>query len=480
MSTSTSTKKQSAVFTALMLSLPLILLALLAYYRPFWGIMDDKTNLAIIDDMGREGVMPVLWKLANIDLFEHGRLRSLYFAMVAMIYLPAGESSVTAYSINVVFLSAIFFVSAFAFWHAAKDAYSVSRRHLFLFAFVMLCFAFPWTIHAIRAPSVHEKIVLLFAGFVLLAQYRLTRAPLAAWALVVAFTLAWAVQTKETIALFFPLFLAAQLHLDHSLKSYKRTGLLLLYLLAAAVLIKWAGTHGTYKAAYGMERAMATLTQSRSLYVFLALSAAATITAWLDFHRHRSFTRLLLALSFPAGLALFLVLMLPWGIGGYLNCSATLFVVMCLIGVGKFAFDRVPALRAAPMPALAGTAYAAAIATVFFGMNSDYSAYSDFRRVIFSEGIAQAAREGRTLWMPCNEGASTMEVYLLRFRGITLPTRIPDPVGSMGPGEYWVTSPGKCSDGQDVSSWVAKGEAEMVVAPSRPSGFSLVRRLRAP
>lgn len=473
-------KNQRALYVAALLSLPLLALALLFYYRPFWGVMDDSTNLYIADDMRREGVLPIWWKLTVIDLFDHGRLRALYFAMVALIYVPGGTSSVVAFGINIVFLFGIFLFSAAAFWYAARDAFALSRRNAFYFAFITLCFAYPWTVHAIRAPSVQEKIVLLLAAIVLLVQYKFERLALGRWAFLVGLAVATSLQTKETIALFFPLFLAVQLHLDHPKRYYVRTGILLLFLLLSSGLLKWAGTHGTYKLSYGMERALLTLANSKSLYLFLLLALAAGSASVIDYLRHKNLTRLFLALSFPVGLLLFIVLMLPWGLGGYLNCSAILFVVMCLIGLFKFSRDRFTALMRVPLKVFAGLTYCSAILVTFVLLSADYSTYADFRRVLFSDAVAAMAQNGNTLWMPCAEGAGTVEHYLKRFRGLKVNTLTPEGSVPMEAGQFWLTSPGNCSNEHSMSEWIERGEAETLVAPQRKGGYTLVRRLKAP
>lgn len=477
-----SSKIQSRLYGALTFSLPLIVLALLLYHRPFWGHMDDNANLLIAEQMRTDGIFSTWWNHSMIDLFDHGRLRSIYFATIAIIYLPAGSSSVTAFAINIVFLSAILYFAAVAFWSCARDAYGLTQRRAFIFAFVALSFAYPWTVYAIRAPSVQEKIVLLFAALVLWVQYHFSGKSYGVWASFTVLSLLVSVQTKETIALFFPLFLAAQLHLDFPKRSYVRTASLLTLLLALASLIKWAGTHGTYKAAYGMERAAQTLVNSKSLYVFFLLALAAGSVALLDYFRHKSVTRFFLALSSPVGLLLFLGLMIPWGLGGYLNCSATVFVVMCVIGLFKYARSRLVFLRKQSLLVYAAFAYVAACLVFFTRLNADYSTYADLRRVLFSPELSSAAEKGKTLWMPCAEGAYTIEHYMLRFRGIKLATRMPNdnPVLAMNADQYWLTSPGNCSGEQNVSDWIARGEAETLIAPHYKGGYTLVRRIKAP
>jgi len=474
--------RKNKFYIALALTLPLLCLAMLFYFRPFWGLMDDSTNLTIVDSMNKEGVLPVWWKLSTTDLFSHGRLRGLYFATIALIYLPAGASSVTAFTLNIIFLSAIFFFAAAAFWHSARAAFDLKTRHAFLLAFVSLSFAYPWTVYAIRAPSVQEKIVLLFAALTLWVQYRCDRNSLLIWAACTSLALAVSVNTKETIALFFPIFLAAQLELDSARRNYRRTMLLLVFLLALTLMIKWAGTHGTYKAAYGMDRALQTLRQSKSLYLFLALAFGAGLASLLDFASHKNFPRFAVAASFPIGLLLFLVLMIPWGLGGYLNCSATVFVVMCLIGISNFLGRRIAFFRALSPRMYLGAAYLAAVTVLFIRLRPDYSAYADLRNVLFSPQIDAVADQGKTLWMPCNEGAGTVEHYLQRFRGLRLITRMPgtNPTLAFSAGQYWLSSPGNCSGAENIGDWISRGEAETVIAPGLKGGYTLVRRLKAP
>ena len=82
-----SPTRERRALTVAALSLPLIIFALLLLYRPFWGQMDDSTNIVLVSEMRARGIFPVWWELAYTDLFSHGRMRALYYATVPLIYM---------------------------------------------------------------------------------------------------------------------------------------------------------------------------------------------------------------------------------------------------------------------------------------------------------------------------------------------------------------------------------------------------------
>ncbi|HEY8277980.1 MAG TPA: hypothetical protein VIH99_00060 [Bdellovibrionota bacterium] len=459
------------------LGLPLLVLAMLFYFRPFWGLMDDGVNVFLVEKMRSEGIFRIWWDMSMYDIFQQGRMRLMYFLMVPVIYMPAAGSSVVAFAINIVWVCLTFAFVAAASWPSLSYAYGLKNKAFAVFLFFVLCFAYPWTMHAFRAPSVHEKLVIFFAGLVLAAQYsKFASRSLPHWLGVMVPSLVLALNTKEQIALYFPIFLAAQVHVDSQKKNYRRTALLLFLLLASAGVIKWVGTHGTYKSAYGLERAKITLRNSKSLYLFLALAFSAQAAAFVDFLKHRKWPRLLLASSYPAGLVLFVLLMLPWGMGGYLNCAATIFVVACAIALGKFARTHWRAFGRLPLKFLGASAYGLAVLVTVVTVAPDLSAYADLRRIFESREIEEVAASGKTLWMPCSEGAGTMQTYWKEFRGVDLKVRVPADPSSMRAGEYWLGSFPRCTNGEDFAQWVAKGEAVAMVAPAAKGGFMLLKR----
>src|SRR5262245_60533176 len=102
--------------------------------------MDDNANLFLAQRMRVEGIFPVLRERIFDYIFTSGRLRVLYFVMVAAIYLPAGGSSVAALAMNIVLVAVSFFFAAAAAWNSISYGYGLKDKRFNTSFFFILCF----------------------------------------------------------------------------------------------------------------------------------------------------------------------------------------------------------------------------------------------------------------------------------------------------------------------------------------------------
>lgn len=453
--------------------LPILVFALIFYYRPFWGLMDDAVNIGMARTMKEQGFLTVWWSESMSDLFGNGRLRFLYPAMIGLLYAPAGANSLVTFSANALLVCASFVFLAFVYARSAASIYRTRSHFAFALSFFLFCFAYPWTQYLFLAPSVQEKLVLLFSGIVVAALYMSRNAKNdLLWLASLALPLLLALNTKEQIVLFFPLFLAIQFQAGRPDKRGKRLFLLLLLLLASTALLWWAGKHGSYKARYGLESALVNLRKSKSVWLFLGLGFMAELAALQEhLRRTRDLPRFLHASTYPAGLVLFVLIMLPWGMGFYLNAAALIFCFFCLYGIAQAALPQ------GWLEAYAKVFLIPAALLGVAGMAPGFSAYGDLGRLLSSGELKVAAENQRELNIPCQEGAERIQQYAKWFHGLDLVVKVPLASSAeevLGQGGLWITSPLRCTNGVDFLSLAEQSRAKVLFRGRYASGFHLI------
>lgn len=454
--------------------MPALIFGLIVFYRPFWGLMDDAVNISTVRKMKELGFWAIWQQETASDLFGSGRMRGLYQGMVWAIYGPGGENSLVAFLLNAALVCGVFFVLSLAFSRSASMIFKLRGRFDFAVIFFLFCFAYPWSRYFFLAPSLQEKLVLLFSGILLLALYaaRNVKSDLW-WSIGILLPLLFALNSKEQIALFFPLLLAFQLHLGAPEKKWRRIIVLLFFLVASAILIKWAGSHGDYKDRYGLEAAVINLKKSKTVWLFLTLGFLGIFVSVMRWWKERDLLLFLHRMAYPAGLILNVMIMLPWGLGHYLNTVSLVFFFFCLF----LLWDWIAKDYAAGKLTTIFSA-TTAVAVTFLLTGPTISAYGDLGKIISSAPFREIAQQNRIFHIPCQEGAERIEQYADWFQGLDIAVLVDQevaPDSNPDVSGIWMFSPSRCTNGFDFGRVGEAGRLEYLFRGRYPSGFHLVR-----
>lgn len=413
--------------------------------------MDDGGNIELVREMRAHGLWNISWNWFVTDIYMDGRLRLLNPFMMALLYMPAGSHSEALFFFNDSFVFLILIACAFSFYLSVKTMFpNISRREFFAF-FLITSFAYPWTHYFFFCPSITEKLVLLFAAM-LLATLHFLRDMKSHWKWLACFVplFSLALNTKEEIVFFFPLFLAFQLHLDRAKGKYGRFCILFALFVLGTWILHWVGGHGDYKAKYGLAGVVANLHKSKSVYIFTLLALVAEFCNFLQWRRTKDFFLFLQASAYPAGLLIFVLIMLPWGLGFYLNSVAVVFFVLCCLLILKTLESLMAGSDFVFIATLALMPLAILVTMLKTGIY--YSALGDYGKLLASPELRAIAEEKRIIYMPCDEGSIRTAQYARLFQNMKLETNslVPKTADEIRQkGGPWIFSPAMCSNGME-------------------------------
>lgn len=406
----------------LSLAIPLLLIAIVIWHDPFFGLMDDGPNLYYART--HHGIVEwakFICQQYVTDMHDNGRFRFFYFAMVGALYSWNAANPMMLQIASLVLATFIIIVAAkslircFRFLSEPSSAEASPNDTLLTLSAVCGAWLFPFTIYWFNAPSVHEKLVVLGAACFLSILVRIAKMPYRFWLPLTAIALLVCTNTKEQIVIYYPAFVALQWGIDRKLHAshYKRTASLLAVGFAMVGLIYYIGTFGTYKQQYSSTEIMQTLSRSRSIPLFFATCFFSIYLAYRNWRRSRNLElmafEILFVLSFPA----FSLLMMPWGVGHYLN-SACVFSAM-LVGVQVFrTLVQVKEKRAIPLLIAMMFAGAAVSGTLYA---KKLHIHSDLNRIITRAEIQNQIPVGSKVAIPGLEASATIAVYFDWFVG---------------------------------------------------------------
>ncbi len=453
-----------------------LILAMIAYLQPHWTLMDDYGNIDIAKNMVNQGFWQTAHHWVMEDIFTNGRLRLWNPPMMALLYLPAGTNSLVMFCLNDCLIFLILFLCGLFFYESAKRCIGTIHKASFISLFMVLAFCYPWTHFLFFCPSITEKLVLFFAGLFLFTIYKIDHFKNdLTWLTAICVSLILALNTKEQIAFFFPLFLAAQLQLDRKRQRYLRFGLLLLLLLAGAALIHWVGTHGQYKAKYGLENALLNVKKSKTLIAFPALAIFTEFMLLLKWRRTRDHWSFLHASAYPLGLLIFVVVMLPWGLGFYINSAATVFFILCCIILLQSLQELIKAKDIFATASL--FLFPLAVLVSLLKTGGFYSALGDYGKLLATPEFQSVSEKYKKIYVPCEEGSVRTRQYAKAFHGIEVATdwdgpKTPESIQSTS--AAWIFSPLVCSNGQEEALLDTSKGAKILFQGRYKNGFYLV------
>lgn len=391
----------SSRFPRLVLAvITLLVLGGVLVFRPFWGLMDDASHVfSLVPALEKEGILAGAWHYARNDL-GWGMFRPTYPLMVYPLYKPGmlGGPVVTF------FLNALFALAAAAgVVHVLAKILPVRRD----WALVALA-AFFYEYDLLQHPSLQEKLILLFGASLLRLAWGPTVVNRFVHALLFVLVFLLGVGAKASFMIYVSMALWAyfsrrrgSLFARGALMAWVK--LALFAFLAAGALVSFAviAKNGQYTHQFDLAKAPGNLASPAGVMFLLPLALFLAQTAWDPREVWRQPERLTAFLGVLAFLAIFL----PWGIQAYVqSVIGPVYVCLCL-QVADGLFKRVPRLAwELPLALLALATAAYRVPTMFLRLH-------DIGRAVASAG--EWEKSGVTeIFMPCAEGAESMQWYL--------------------------------------------------------------------
>lgn len=383
--------------------------------QPFFGYMDDAELIQQSIHTHSAGFWSEFWPLMRAD-YRWGMIRPLYPFMVAFLYGNAGDQPSVLFLLN--FLLAMFAIiaSAYAWTHAFAPKILVApsqeqNRVLFLLA-ILFSMAWPWTHDLFLHPSLQEKLVLIAGAANLLWFSEAHENIKTPWYfLFTAIILLFGFGSKIQFAYFMPALLALMFYhwSQRKLQWHKIAYVVALFLiwLGATKLI---AAQGIYTAQFNYDNSWVNLWFGKPL-ILLTIGLIWIIYVFRNFSNSPLAVRLLAGA--PAwSLLLYIAVVIPRGIGGYL-----LSPLGAILGImlGFWLIQRQDATKYGVVALLSLMAIGISIyrSSVFFGK------LADVRILVYSQELAGIAQKGGHVTM-CIEGASNLVYYAKRYRGIDL------------------------------------------------------------
>lgn len=428
--------KLAMVLTAL---LPFVLLW---WLRPYYALMDDANLLMYVERARDAGVLKVVFAEIAGDMTGWGMFRPVYWIYAWCVYSLGQLSPLLLYSITIIVVWAsigLFGLAMHQVWYlplirsGGGPADEWPSPPAYWMFFLLATVAFPWFFHLLVYSSLQEKLVLLAGAANLLYLHRATNLKPVVWLPGMLALMLLGFATKGQFAVFLLPMLLVLYDKSRSLRSFQ-----LLAVFSAGVVgviaLKILGSHSGYTGAHSMANVLHNLQTSKSVWLFLLLFAASFALAWRTHGGILQQPRAYLPVAF---LFSFLLLFLPWRLGGYLNSlMAPVFALVCLQGVLslKLLRDRWHFLLPAIAPVL----------LLLFGLFlfRPWNDLSQLNRFLRSDALTKVGNN--TVWMACEEGAHSVGVFTKLQRGLHLDVRYPLKTGT-DPVE------GKWQDGFDGS-----------------------------
>ena len=392
-----------------------IVLFHMLYLQPFFGYMDDAELIQESIRTRNSGFWTEFWPLMRAD-YRWGMIRPLYPFMVAFLYGNAGDQPAVLFLLNFVFALFAITASAYAWTRAfASKLLSVpsqeQSRVLFMVA-LLFSMAWPWTHDLFLHPSLQEKLVLT-AGAANLLWFSKPREKLKNrwYFLITALILLLGFGSKVQFAYFMPALLVLMLNhwSQNKLQWYKIAYVMVLFLIWLGAT-KLVAAQGIYTAQFSYNNSWSSLLSGKPI-ILLIIGLI-----WLAYV-FRKFASAPLAARLLAGapawsLLVYIAILLPRGIGGYLlsPLGAILGFMLGFWTLQGRDFTKYGAVAILSMAALSISIYRS---TLFFGK------LADIRTLVYSQELLDIARKGGHITM-CTEGASNLSYYAKRYRNIDL------------------------------------------------------------
>lgn len=454
------TTKSEKISLAAACLLPLIILGSILILRPFWGLMDDVTNVFhMMPIMAKTGVLHHAWVYGVGDI-AWGMFRPTYPPMVYLIYAPGMATAPW-----VTFFWNAILVCALIYFYA-----SVLSRvlRLPLVPLLLVCGAFFYGHDLLQHPSLQEKLVLLAgAGLTWHCWNRPRWRTLPFW-LVAFLWISFGAAAKASFAIHYCVAIMAFVGAQSTLlkQGNKRAwleiaaiGLIGLVMVAAFAYIS---SRGSYTRQYDGGKVIPHLKSMHGV-LFLVPIGAWMLAAAFRWKEIWARPEQLLTLT---GACAYLAVFLPWGIGGYIQSVITPVYAAMLIQLCLWYFGRLPkALWLLPL-----AAFALAITTYRSVVN--FGRLHDLGTMVARAGEIKASGTEQ-LWAPCSEGSLSMDRFFTEAQaGISVKEWLP---GMPVKGRTFLFDQAMCTfPGREVSP-VGCEQPEILLTSSFSRSYRVVR-----
>ena len=290
--------------------------------QPFFGLMDDATNLNwIVPDIKNNGLISFIIKYQKQD-FVWGMFRPLYPPMVYFLYsIGTNFGPIIFFLLNAVIVFFILFLNAKVLGKFSKI------NHWYIF---ILTFAYPYTYDLFQHPSLQEKLVHLFGALLLYLSFENTFS-LRRKAIWFTTVLTLGISSKASfifyIGLSFVAF-AANLRQKFNQKNIVNALYCCILLVFASAFLIHVTRSGGYTSHYNLQKIPGNLFSKHGLFFSLLI-----ILGLISVVRWRKILSNTEELIPWCGVSGFFILYLPWGLYGYLLSLAAPFIATLVLQI---------------------------------------------------------------------------------------------------------------------------------------------------
>jgi len=426
----------------------LLVFVSIAYWRPFFGLMDDATILRELEkarDHGG-GIGSFIRDFIRSDI-DWGMFRPIYPLMAIALYGWSAQVPTALFLVNAALVAAILVLLGWAF----------TKRNAPIF--LLACLAFPYTHDLFQHPSLQEKLVLLAVALNLmwLTSRRASKAPTSRWIPVTAAGLILGLSTKAQFVLFLPALICIQWRLDKS-----RTWALVVIGAMGTVALRWLGNQGGYTSRFGASSVLENLATPHVLLLLVVAAISAACTAWESRKRRVDLTLFL----GPLTLLAFVFVFVQWGITGYLLSSAAPGVALCLISIFEVLERRQPkaALTFSVLLALL------ALGTTSYRGITMFGRLADIRKIVESSVVRDVTSAGQSFHMTCLEGSGSVQYYIRRYSGVPATVLHSPETRAGSTSAYWIGDSKMCP--------IGASDGRVVMSSAIPGGYRILERKR--
>jgi len=373
----------------------IILLAIL-FYQPFYGMMDDATNLFfLLPKIREQGLLSYSWSYAQNDI-SWGMFRITYPIMIYFLYGIGASWGATA-----MFFANALFVLGVLYWNALvlERILKISKWQ------ILLCnLAFFYALDLFQSPSLQEKMVMLFGACLLSISYNHRLSLLSKLVGIIVFALLGIVSKASFciyLAVSFIALLASFRFYSNKQKIFTATFVAIFY-TCAVLFLGWVSSKGVYTTGrYSGQKIFPNLFSIDGLLFLIP------VVIFIGFFLRRENIKNRIEIFIPViGVLAFLAIFLPWGIRAYVQSVVSPLYAALLIFMAHKLLHK---WEKCWIPALMGLALAVVC----------YRSYATFTRLNDIGNVVQMGKELKEknihkIYMTCSEG-STMMLHYFTF-----------------------------------------------------------------
>ncbi len=389
-------------------ALPVIILGFILVLRPFWGLMDDASNVHwLIPRALNEGLASFAITYGKGDL-AWGMFRPTYPLMAWLVYWPG--MNLGAPWLTFVWNALIAFGGIYL-WARVLSGILKIPLPLLLLANGAFFYGHDLFLH----PSLQEKMLLPVGATTLWLAWNRDRisSPLF-WSLF-ALVVGLGASVKASYFIHYCVAVAGFVAVKwEPLRARNRgawveAGVWFLVLVLLLGFFGWISSHGGYTSRYSYSDIFPNLRSFAGAYLLIPM-AVATGFFLVDGRNVWLRPEVLLPLI---GVAAFVVIMGPWGIQGYIQIAAMPFFAALSVQVAQ------KILPGKWEPLLIGGFILLSLTVTVYRSWANFTRLSDLGRAVTAAETWKASGV-QEIWMPCEEGSLSMQRFF-DHRGGRLP-----------------------------------------------------------